>query len=632
MWIIPELGPMETRQDSKLDRFFDGQTKSQSLVRESIQNSLDAQIDSSKPVKIAFRFGQIDFEKLKNYLNGLNNDLIIHLKACGKSLNDGKTNYLVIEDFNTEGLSGPIDNMEFDEEGNPVSGNFIGFWWSEGLSDKRRGSGGSHGVGKIKLSTSSNLNCFLALTNRNDDKKELVIGYCQLKYHSVNRKQFKGYARYGKLIDSNRIFPYDSKEPDDEIIFNQLKRDFDLKRNHETGLSVVIPGVYEDINFENIIRSLLSEFYLPIMTGALIVEVHDNTNSITIDSNSLMKVVVKYLDQKEINVVEGASKMLEIKKTRMIYTVPGTDLGTVRGRGIESKDFHEDDMKKLQYRFGQGEMVGICIPVVIKEKNDEGIREIRSRFYVFIQNDETSELKHQANYIRDRLLIGKEGTSLGKPFSLAFVYIDDTDLSEFLKHAEDPGHERWIYNTLLEKDIYAEDTPLRLIKHSLNDFYNVLAGIEEDETVENILPDIFNITESGTSDDRGGGTSPTPTPDIKTISQSPFVIFKKQNGFGVKNSKYVSELLESELIQIPFQLSIQTGYASIVGDGVSKYNPMDYDLSNSEIFQIDTENAEVTHIKDNTIVATIIDKEFTIEVRGFDSNRDLEIKGKLIMK
>lgn len=632
MWIVPELGPMETRQDSKLDRFFDGQTKSQSLVRESIQNSLDAQIDDSKPVKLVFRFGEIDFDRLKNYMNGSNDSLVSHLKACGKTVKEGKTKYLVIEDFNTEGLTGPIDNMEFDDEGNPVSGNFIGFWWSEGLSDKRRGSGGSHGVGKIKLSTSSNLNCFLALTNRADDKKGLVIGYCQLKYHSFDKKQYKGYARYGKLIENNRIFPYDSNEPEDEKIINQFKFDFDLKRNRESGLSVVIPEVYDEINIENVIRSLLLEFYLPLMTGALIVEVHDNTKSVIIDKNSLMRESVRYLEQKEISVLEGALKMLEIKNSSLIYTVPETDLGVTRGRSIESKDFHEDDLKRLQSRFGQGEMVGACIPALIKEKHADGIKEIKSRFYVFIQNDEKSELKGQTNYIRDRLLIGKEGTGLGKPFSLAFVYIDDADLSEFLKHAEDPGHERWIYNTLLEKDIYLEDTPLRLIKHSMNDFYNVLAGIEDDETIENILPDIFNITEEGSGDDKDGNTSPSPSPDIKSNSRSPFVIFKKHQGFGIKNSKYIDELLETDLIQIPFDLRIQTGYASTMGDGISKYHPMDYDLSNTDIFHVTTKGAEVNQKEKNTIVAEVSDQKFSIEVIGFDNNRDLEVRGKIIME
>ncbi|CAN5330602.1 hypothetical protein BH23BAC3_BH23BAC3_26590 [soil metagenome] len=631
MWLIPELSPNETRQRSKLDRFFDHQTKAQALVRESIQNSIDAGISEDKAVEIKFSFNRLSKDKIKKYFDGENHDLEKHLNSCGISIPSKSLQCLVIEDFNTEGLTGPIDNMEYDDEDNPVSGNFIGFWWSEGLSDKRKGSGGSHGVGKITLSTSSNINTFFAYTVRKDEPKKLLIGYSQLKYHSFDRHQFKGYARYGKMDKNEQIWPYDERKDSKNI--EKAQNDFNLKRTNESGLSVIIPGIDEEIDFKVIIRSVAKEFYLPLMQGQLKVEVSDLTQHLKIDAENIISIAEKYLDDivdKEL--IKSAKEMLILLDSKMFYPKYDTDLGKIRGREILPEDFTEEDLEKMQNYYSFGKMVGATIPVKVRVQNEKyGKVELKnSRFHIFIKKNDDLKLKRSTNYIRDKLLINNEGVGTIKPFSVAFLYVNETELSDFLKYAEDPGHERWVYKTLYENgSIDAEnDTPLRLIKSSISNFYNVLAGVGEDQIVDNVLPEIFNVPEKKAGGKKGF-TSPDPDPDPETKSLSPFVISKLNGGFKIKQSNDIGKLHDEELITIPFLVTIETGYYKITGGGVAKYNSLDFDLSDKNHFEVIHENTKSISRIENRLVVEIRDNNFSVTVTGFDENRDLEIKCKL---
>jgi len=632
MWLVPELSPNETRQQSKLDRFFDHQTKAQALVRESIQNSLDAGISEDEAVEIKFTLNNLSKDKLKKYLDGENHDLEKHLNSCGISIPSKSIRCLTIEDFNTEGLTGPIDNMEYDDDDNPVSGNFIGFWWSEGLSDKRKGSGGSHGVGKITLSTSSNLNTFFAYTVRKDEPKKLLIGYSQLKYHSFDRHQFKGYARYGRMDNNEQIWPYD--EIKNSKIIEKAQHDFNLQRTNESGLSVIIPGIDDEIDFKAIVCSVAKEFYVPLMKGQLKVEVSDLTKHLQVDAENIISIADKYLDDiRDIELIKSAQEMLKLLDSKMFYPKHDIDLGKVRGREILPEDFTEEDLKTMQNYYSYGKMVGATIPVKVRIQNEKsGIEELKSsRFHIFIQNNEDLKLKRSTNYIRDKLLINNEGTGTVKPFSVAFLYINETELSDFLKYAEDPGHERWVYKTLYDNgNIDTEnDTPLRLIKSSISDFYNVLAGVGEDQIVDNVLPEIFNVPEKKAGGKKGF-TSPDPDPDPKTKSLSPFVISKLNGGFKIRQSNDIRQLLDEELITIPFVITIETGYYKITGGGVTKYNALDFDLSDKDQFEVIHENTKSVSRIENKLVVEVTDNNFSVTVTGFDENRDLEIKCQLI--
>ena len=122
-----------------------------SIVRESIQNSMDVQLDHSKPVVVKFETLNINQaehpelftikEHIQSCLEYFKNDI------QAQDLFNGMLNYLEtnssikilkVSDFNTQGMKYEKDNPTCP---------FTSFM-SQGISSKPSGAGGSYGFGK----------------------------------------------------------------------------------------------------------------------------------------------------------------------------------------------------------------------------------------------------------------------------------------------------------------------------------------------------------------------------------------------------------------------------------------------------------------------------------------------------
>ena len=111
------------------------------LVREAIQNSLDATLDG-KVTKVVFTLGQAEAPEVRPYLKTLRP----HLEAITRSLPEGipdaneSIRFLAIEDYNTRGLEGDSTvHKPLNSDGS--KNHFFRFWHQVGQSSgdfKRR--------------------------------------------------------------------------------------------------------------------------------------------------------------------------------------------------------------------------------------------------------------------------------------------------------------------------------------------------------------------------------------------------------------------------------------------------------------------------------------------------------------
>ena len=128
---------------------------SDTIIRESVQNSLDAADPEGGPVKVTYRW--------LTAADGLSSDFIGEITAAqrphaasagldlsGVDLNDPTA--LVIEDFGTSGLTGKTDDKDDD--------HFCDFWRRHGKSHKTGISRGRWGLGKLVYSTTSEIGVF----------------------------------------------------------------------------------------------------------------------------------------------------------------------------------------------------------------------------------------------------------------------------------------------------------------------------------------------------------------------------------------------------------------------------------------------------------------------------------------
>jgi hypothetical protein len=108
------------------------------LVRESIQNSLDAANTGSGCVKMEFNVGDFFSASFNVHLQGIANQL-------DKKFPEGKYKFLEIRDSNTTGLTGPL---HYDNVKKGDFGNLLKLVYEISMPQQQEGAGGSWGLGK----------------------------------------------------------------------------------------------------------------------------------------------------------------------------------------------------------------------------------------------------------------------------------------------------------------------------------------------------------------------------------------------------------------------------------------------------------------------------------------------------
>ncbi|MBZ2168296.1 hypothetical protein [Marinobacter sp. F4216] len=249
----------------------------QALIRELIQNSLDAKVNpaSGEPVRIRLRIGthhpesgvmdRYISEHAWKHFNAPDNGLASPPQA------GDPCRFLVYEDFNTCGLVG--DEMTYDEQ---PGNSFYYFMRAEGQSGKEDGVRGRHGIGKYVVPKTSGIRMFIAATVRSSDQRCLIAGQSVLKSHHVDGIAHTPDAWWGVFDMDEGGDDYFPMPVEDAELFDRLTRDFGLARTStDTGLSLIMPYVQEDISVETLSKYVVNEYFWPILNGQLLVEVEE---------------------------------------------------------------------------------------------------------------------------------------------------------------------------------------------------------------------------------------------------------------------------------------------------------------------------------------------------------------------
>lgn len=211
----------------------------EALVREGIQNALDAKI--SQEVRIRLYLADEDHAPNANQISRWFDGVWDHLNSKGNGLRDTPNkndpcSYLVFEDFGTTGLQGNI-HQPFDEPGNKNS--FYYFFRAEGRSGKSEGDRGRWGIGKHVFPRSSRISTYFGFTVRADDGAHLLMGHTVLKSHKMNGDNYAPDGYYGDQNQNNALMlPVTDKKT-----LADFCKDFNLSRDNQSGLSIVVPYV-----------------------------------------------------------------------------------------------------------------------------------------------------------------------------------------------------------------------------------------------------------------------------------------------------------------------------------------------------------------------------------------------------
>ena len=312
--------------DAGIETFTANMNKS--LVRENIQNALDAIIPgSTKPVEVEFELFDAprevipDVDSLQEAIekcktsNAEEPDALKFFESAEKVISQDKISVLRISDYNTIGLEG-ADTCE------------KGTSWSRlvkesGSSNKGQGSGGSFGIGKSASFACSDLRTVFYSSK---DTKGIMSNIGVAKLVSFEDESVGGWTT-GTCYYS---------EDDTFVALNELACfDEDYKRT-DSGTDIYVVGMHEVDNFEKTFTdAVLYDFLVSIVKGKLIVKVQDKV----IDNKSLPRYM------SAINPYESD----EAKELLDYYHILTSNDPTIKEIKLDSKVYGE------KYGFKDGE-------------------------------------------------------------------------------------------------------------------------------------------------------------------------------------------------------------------------------------------------------------------------------------
>lgn len=235
------------------------------LVRESHQNSVDARAKGNDgPVRTAIRVVHPD-EASRPYFERLFKDLRPHLEASQidtTGIDFGAPRLLIVEDFGTTGLIG-----DFTEKAD--HGPFNNFWRRIGRSEKGGGKGGRWGLGKLVFSSASQIHTFFGLTVREGElSKQWLMGQAVLSTRQLGGAEYAPHVFFAQPGTGGLQLPT-SNHTD----ISAFEHATGISREGRPGLSIAIPFVRDEITLEKLVPDVLRNYFFPILTDRLAVQV-----------------------------------------------------------------------------------------------------------------------------------------------------------------------------------------------------------------------------------------------------------------------------------------------------------------------------------------------------------------------
>jgi len=611
------------------------------LVRESIQNSLDARTDKSRengvPSRVRIYLSEQECALPANMADKWFGSIWPHVGAPRNGLVDkpGKREacpFIVVEDFGTTGLDGDPAAFSVDPES---PNNFLNFFRAVGYSDKGSHSKGSWGVGKTVFPRTSRISSFLGYTVRHVDQRRMLLGRSILKYHAVDGRPYKSDGYFGSSRDDGFVLPIEEKE-----VLAEFREDFRLERDRESGLSVVVPWYSttgdNGITTNAMLRAVVSGFFYPMLVGDLVVDLESPSGSTRLDAATLPNVLKNHGEAwatEKLAVIELARWWHEQSGAfDVVLNAPAPDRAQKWGPDVVSPEM----IRKLAPVASAGERFAVKVPLHVLPRESEAVD---THFAVVCEGtgDDTATVM----FLRDGLIISDVRPTKRTRGVRAIVIVEDDPLAGFLRDAETPAHTEWTSATANFRNKYKFGPGgIEYVRASVPELFSALRAADT-QPDQNITLDHFFIEREDPSPGRRRRKKKKVQVESKPRR---FRINPLEGGFSVRppgvavggepeNGEPPEEGSENRTREPEefrqFALRIRAAYDIRSGSPLTNYSPFDFDITKRPI-TIDHEGVEIRRQEANQIIAVVLQPDFHISVRGFDHNRDLFVDARIM--
>jgi hypothetical protein len=632
-WTFEPLPKKFVRRNAFEAEFFTGEEdneevygRTDSLVREAIQNSLDACNGQKVFVRffISWEEMQLPPERARPYLEGL----IPHLEELRNELVTGPRvppmSFLVIEDFGTRGLTGDVDRNEdpSPETEAQEKQSFYWFWRNVGRSGKSGNDLGRWGLGKTVFPATSRINALFGLTRRSSDNRVLLMGQAVTQVHRMGGQDF---VPEGFFHDTNASAEIQMPVEEPETIA-AFCGDFHLDRADQNGLSIVVPYPFTTVRGADILQSVMVHWFLPILRRQLVVMVDgpDLGGVVTVSDSTIAQVAGQLRWNGSRNERKHAPPPFEFVRAAIDRQASNglCPLQLVDAERVPQWNdalFPEGLLADLRGQFNRYQMVALRVPISLRLKN--GSYE-KSNFDVFIQRFEAVE-QSEDNYTREGMTIPKVFSLSGYRGLRALLIVEQGPLSRLLGDAEGPAHITWSTGESRPDASFQHwKGRVDFVKKAPAKLASLLSpppeGINEDWLVE-----IFNIEEPSDSGPRrrNGGRVSGPAPAIPPPPPPPpppprvgtFEIERTTGGFRIKPAPDADRL--------PGRISVVVAYDLPGGSPISHYSPLDFRFDENHRgdgrLSLSLRSVDVIERENNRLVIVPTQNDFLVEASGF---------------
>lgn len=619
-WHFRAMDRGEVHVDPVHDEFFKTQEIADALVRESIQNSLDARVPRSRaPVRVRFRFAAgmhaLHPDAVREYFGGLEP----HLDAAAKTIHtllprrDEAMPYLLIEDFGTRGLTG---DPHVDPELQPDSeekNDFFYFWRNVGRSGKGEVDRGRWGLGKAVFTVASRIRTIFGLTRRFDDGRSFLLGQSVLKTHVLDGQRIYPYGFFARFERRNGLpLPIE-----DTILLDRFADDFGLHRL-DPGLSIVVPYFRDDeLSLDRVTASVVRQYFYPILRGDLVVDVADGARTQRIDAET-----IDGLSAGEETVARACALARWALSQRDAERIALPEGGDAAPKWNE-RALAPAELSALRGRFAARERLAFRVPILVKRKK---ARPAASWFDVYLERDEALR-KPEHHFIRSLITIPEVRVN-GETAVRALIVVEEPALSRFLGDAENPAHSDWSERADKIRTQYDHGaSTLRFVKNSASFLAALLsrppAGRERD-----FLADLFSVdvdeesVHDGAMAPRiairaaGSGSTGNAAGDDRGAGSGTVTIWRIADGFTIRGADAaVGRPLHGEV-----------AYRLRTGDPFRKHSPFDFDLLSDRGISVQSSGARLRVTSPNAFQFVPTEVKFQLSMKGFDPRRDLVVR------
>ena len=602
------------QQSNSADNFFreDSANMVENLVRENIQNALDAQ-SGKRPVLVRFSLTSLPKDKvdfLMELLGAGKGSVLSHYRqACEESdiepeePNFKTATFLLIEDFHTDGLNGDLTSSS------PDDGGFATFWRNVGSTNKGKGSnrGGAFGIGKIVNPMASKIQTFFGLTIRNTSKTKdkeagpYLMGQTMLSLHTYSKVRYQAYALWGEV----------KKEIEHPIESGTTMKDFikatGITRKDEPGLSIVVPFPISEFTPKSLSDAVILHYFYPVIEGRLVIEVANGKGETDRIDDGNIEDLAKGINQELYELIVFTKKAQKASRKPSDIKPTTYKMGNY-GDSLGAQKFNATELKAQKDRFLAGEMITVDVPIETQFKIDQKVS--CSSIKLFLQKTDGKGMDY---YIRQGISVYENSRFMPSTPCIALLLADEGEIAELLRKAEGPAHSTWMQKKCRAVKIYENaQGAIGYVKSLLSAMQGLLgSGIEIDD--ESILADDFpdDIGDDDNDDDDDD--------DEFDIEGNPAMLDLSRDSKGtltIKANEHADLHAGKDCALTLFFVATTRG---------AKWRPFDFNLRNMTI------KAQRTKIisSEKNVMKFVLNPEMEIIIEGFDRNKDLKANVKL---